>query len=177
MKIYILTGLMGLLTGACDKEEYAGPGDQPVYFEYHHVNHAWGFTEHGWLIDRDGNIRAFELPENFRAPDSDGYLELEDLEHNLGITDTVIGKVDIEELGRYIDYIPGAARGEIGDARSIAADAGASVLACYWYDPDKEAYQYVFLAQSGDWEQFNLSWEAGRLVKWLLEFDVFWLSQ
>ncbi len=172
----ILTGLLVLLSGACNKEEYSAPGEQPVYFEYHYYNYAWGFQENGWLIDREGNIRSFNLPENFRLPDSEGYLDLADLEHNLWLTESVIGKVDVKELDQFIDYIPGAARGEIGEARSIAADAGSSTLSCYLYDPDKGAYQYVFLAQSGDWEQFNLSGEARKLVKWLLDFDVFWLS-
>lgn len=85
--------LLAVFLVACEKLEYDAPEDQPLYFEYHYINHAWGFQENGWLIDHEGN-----------------------------------------------------------------------------------AYQYVFLAQSGDWEQFNLSEEAEKLVKWLLDFDVFWLS-
>lgn len=168
--------LMLTATASCEKEYYDHPGDQPLYFEYHYRNHAWGFQEHGWLIDRHGQIRSFNLPESYRTPDPEGYLSFEDLEHNLGLTDSVIGKVGTGELERYIQYIPGAAQGKTGTSKSIAADAGASVLSCYMYDEEKDAYQYVFLAQSGDWEQFNLSREAAKLVKWLVGFDVFWLS-
>ncbi len=84
--------------------------------------------------------------------------------------------VDSTELSKYAGYIPAAAEGEIGKSKSIAADAGASVLSCYLYDKEMKAYKYVFLAQSGDWEQFNLSKEAEILVDWLVDFDVFWLS-
>ena len=165
-----------LITGACEKENYNAPEDQPVYFEYHYTNYAWGFQDFGWLIDQDGNIRSFHNPSDYKIGLKGAYLSLEDLEHNLGLTDSTIGKVGERDFEKYKNYIPAASEGEIGKSRSNAADAGSSVLSCYLYDPEKNAYQYVFLAQSGDWEQFNLSVEAEKLVKWLTEFGVFWLS-
>ena len=168
--------LLAFLLGACEMLECDSPMGQPVYFEYHYTNYAWGYQENGWIIDREGNIRSFNLPVDFRYHDSTGYLTIGDLEHNLALTDSIVGNVDESEFEQYIEYIPAAAEGEIGKSKSIAADAGASVLSCYLYDKEKDAYKYVFLAQSGDWEQFNLSPEAAILVDWLLEFDVFWLS-
>ena len=150
--------------------------DQPVFFEYHYVNHAWGFQENGWLIDGEGNIRSFNQPDDYIPGLRGAYLKQEDLEHNLALTDTIIRSVDKGELEKYKNYIPSAAKGAISKANFIAADAGASVLSCYLYDPEMNAYQYVFLAQSGDWEQFNLSQEAEKLVKWLSDFGIFWLS-
>lgn len=161
---------------ACEKAEYNAPDDQPVYFEYHYSNHAWGFQEHGWFIDKEGNIRSFNKPESFVQGLIGAYLSLEELEHNLGLTDSIIGNVDPKDLEKYINFIPAASEGAIGKSKSIAADAGSSVLSCYMYDPDMDAYQYVFLAQSGDWEQFNLSTGAEKLVDWLADFEVFWLS-
>jgi len=174
-KILILTLLASMLC-ACEEEEYIAPEDQPVYFEYSYINYAWGFQHHGWMIDRDGYIRAFDQPDNYRFADSTGYMSLEDLEYNLGLTDSIIDQVNPREMKKYIDYIPRAAEGEIGESENIAADAGGSTLTCYLYDQEADAYRRVFLAQSGDWEQFNLSQEAEKLVEWLLDFDVFWLS-
>lgn len=176
MKLYIIV-LLAILLGACEEIQCDGPGDQPVYFEYNYINHAWGFQHNGWLIDGEGYRRYFNLPEGYRVPDSTGYLSLANLEYNLEQADSIIDRVDGEELEMYLDYIPGAAYGEIGKSEIIAADAGASVLSCYLYDPIKDAYRYVFLAQSGDLEQFNLSEEAEVLVDWLVDFGVFWLSE
>ena len=178
-KLYsvLMLVLLAVLLVTCEKAEYDAPEDQPVYFEYHYINHAWGFQENGWLIDREGNIRRFDHPDDYRQGLKGAYLSLEDLEHNLGLTDSIIGIVDKVELEIYKNYIPAAAEGEIDKSRSIAADAGSAVLSCYLYDPEEGAYRYVFLAQSGDWEQFNLSEEAEKLVKWLREFGVFWLSE
>ncbi|RLD24034.1 MAG: hypothetical protein DRI70_08660 [Bacteroidetes bacterium] len=174
--IIIVMAALALFMMACEKEIYDSPDDQPVYFEWHYTNHAWGFQEYGWLIDQGGTIRSFNQPLDYRPGLKGAYLTLEDLEHNLGLTDSIIGKVDSTDFRKYTNYIPDAAKGTIGKSRSVAADAGSSVLSCYMYDPEMNAYQYVFLAQSGDWEQFNLSSEAEKLVEWLTEFGVFWLS-
>lgn len=164
-----------LLTGCecdCDDVEKV----PPVCFEYHYINHAWGYQEQGWLMDWHGNIWSYDKPDDYIHGEIGAYLTLEDMEHNLALTDSLIGNVEPSELARYLALIPGASQGQIGDSVNIAADAGASSLSCYLYDHEQGAYRYVFLGMSGDWEQLNLSAEADSLIKWLREFDVFWLS-
>ena len=176
MKILAI-GLLAVMMVQCEESECGCPEDQPVYFQYHYVNHAWGTQERGWLIDGHGIVRYFESPEAFRLPDSSGLISMEDLAHNLSQTDSVISVVDQEELDEYIAYIPGHLLAGRPGAKNIAADAGASVLSCYMYDQEEDAYRFIFLAKSGDWEQFNLSAEAEILAEWLIEFGVFWLSE
>lgn len=174
---YFLVAMMGLLLTGCEEEPCGCVEEQPVYFEYRYVNHAWGYQERGWLIDALGHVRRFILPEGFRLPDSTGLLSRTDLLHNLTLTDSVINSVSQSDLEYYTGLISGAADGPIGESRNIAADAGSSELSCYLYDSTSNAYRQIFLAQSGDWEQFNTSTEAGILVDWLLDFGVFWLSE
>ena len=47
-KIYLILALFLLLL-ACEKNGYNAPEEQPVYFEYHYVNFAWGLQDQGWL--------------------------------------------------------------------------------------------------------------------------------
>ena len=168
--------MAALMLSACEKETCGCLEDQPVLFEYRYINFAWGYQEQGWLIDAEGIVRTYHLPADFRLPDSTGFISRQDLVHNLSLTDSTVAVVDPDELSSYADLIPGAAEGEIGESLNIAADAGSAVLSCYLYDQDADAYRYVFLAQSGDWEQFNTSQEAEILVDWLRDFGVFWLS-
>lgn len=172
----ILFMILTLICIGCEKLWHDPIEEQPVYFEYHYINHAWGYQERGWLIDKDGEVRYFEFPDNYRLPDSTGILSLEDLEYNLGQTDSIITSIEQAELEEYTGYISAAAEGEIGEQTHIAADAGSSTLSCYLYDEEQDAYRFVFLATSGDWEQFNLAPEAETLVDWLRQFGVFWLS-
>jgi hypothetical protein len=150
--------------------------DQPVLFQYRYVNHAWGYQDNGWLIDSSGNVKYFEFPSDFRTPDSTGYLTREDLEHNLAETDSLITTIDRDKLDSHVALIQEAAAGEIGERQHRAYDAGTSTLACYVYDSGQDAFRYVLLGMSGDWEQLNQSEEAADLVEWLRQFNVFWLS-
>lgn len=181
MKSYLLPTMILLLLGltGCDKdgiEDYEAPEDQPVLFEYRYVNLAWGYFENGWLIDSKGNINSYNLPVEFNIPDSNGYISREDLLHNLNQTDSITFTFGTKDLDYYTGLISGAAKGKVGEAESIAADAGSSVLSCYLYDADKDMYQYIFLASSGDWQQFNQSGEAKILINWMKGLDIFWLS-
>jgi hypothetical protein len=168
--------LAGLVLAGCTEQEPEIPVSQPVLFQYRYVNFAWGYQEYGWLIDHEGRVRTFRMPEGFRMPDSTGLISEEDLFHNLSLTDSTICLIDKKELEYYAGLIQAAAHGETGKARNIAYDAGRSVLSCYLYMETEGAYRYVFLGESGDWQQSNLSPEARILVKWLRKFGVFWLS-
>ena len=181
MMRYILPALIPLLMGlgACERwldKAYEAPRTQPVFFEYRHVNHAWGYTENGWLVDDNGDLRSYDLPEKFIMPDSTGYISREDLIQNLAQCDSTVHRVAAEDLKYYTGLISGAAKGQIGKAENIAADAGSSVLSCYLYDVHKDMYRYVFLAASGDWQQFNEAPEAKILVEWMKDLGVFWLD-
>jgi len=169
-------GMLVILITACEKEYYEGPEDQPVYFEYHYINHAWGLTDHGWLIDKEGKMRGYDMPENYRWPDSTGHLTLEDLQYNLAQTDTLLLSFKCGEMARYSRLIGGAVEGNLSTSTPRGADMGSSMLACYAYDHKTGTYKHVLLALSGDWEQINQSAEAEELVDWLKEFDVAFFS-
>jgi hypothetical protein len=59
MELYKIGMLVLLLVFclACGKEEYDAPEEQPVYFEYHFINHAWGLSEPGTIAASCGTGR------------------------------------------------------------------------------------------------------------------------
>ncbi len=129
VKRYLLHVLILLLVGlsSCEKEldgGYEAPGDQPVFFEYHYVNHAWGYADQGWLVGANGEVRTFDLPEKYILPDSTGYISREDLIQNLSQGDSTIHYIEAEDLEYYTRLISGAAKGKIAKAENVAFDAG-----------------------------------------------------
>jgi len=158
---------MWFMGTGCEKEYYFAPADQPVFFEYRYLNNAWGVADNGWLIDSEGQQRGFSFPEEYRWPDSTGHLSLEDLEYNLGQTDTLLYSLSSKEIEKHTRLIRGAADGILSERRARGADMGSASLSCYAYDPETGTYQHVLLAARGDWEQFNQSAEAEKLVDWL----------
>ena len=145
MTRYLFTVLILLLVslGACEEkldDGYLAPPDQPVFFEYRHVNYAWGYTEQGWLVDSKGEVRSYDLTGKYNAPDSAGYISREDLVQNLSRCDSTTHQIGAEDMEYYTGLISGASKGKIGKAENIAADAGSSVLSCYCYDEEMGMY-------------------------------------
>ncbi len=158
-----------LLLMACEKNRYDAPEEQPVYFEYHFANFAWGMQDYGWLMDRNGTIRRFDFPEEYNSAIHGDYLSLEQLEHNMGQADSVVGEVNASKLEKKIQLIQGASEGEITKVHSQGADMGLGAYGCYKYDPEMEAYQYILLSADGDYQQYNQSSEAEKLTEWLVD--------
>ena len=163
--------LMWIMGTGCEKEYYYGPEDQPVYFEYHYINQAWGVADNGWLIDNEGKVWGYDRPEDYRWPDSTGHLTFEDLEYNLAQADTLLLSFKCNELEKYTRLIRGAADGHLSESRTRGADMGSACLSCYAYDQETGTYTYVLLSATGDWEQFNQSAEAEILVDWMKDFE------
>lgn len=158
-----------LVLMACEKSEYDAPEEQLVFFEYHFTNFAWGVQDFGWLIDRHGTIRRFDFPEEYNSVIHGGFLSLDQLEHNLGQADSVVGEVNATKLERKIQLIQGASEGEVTKVHRQGADRGLGVYGCYKYEPEMEAYQYILLSADGDHQQYNNSSEAKKLADWLIE--------
>jgi hypothetical protein len=127
-RLFTLSSFILILIIACENAYYEGPENQPVFFEYHYINFAWGVADHGWMIDQEGNIRGYEHPENYRWPDSTGYLRADDLLYNLAQTDTVLETISYKEFKRYTRLISGAAEGALSDYTRRGADMGSSIL-------------------------------------------------
>lgn len=158
---------MWFMGTGCEKEYYDAPVDQPVFFEYRYLNNAWGVADNGWLIDSEGKQRGFSFPEEYRWPDSTGHLSLEDLEYNLGQTDTLLFSFSRKEIEKHTKLIRGAAEGTLSESRAVGADMGSAMFSCYAFDSETGSYEYVLLAVKGDWEQYNQSEEAEKLVDWM----------
>ena len=167
IRLIIWMSVIASLGSGCEKEYYFAPEDQPVFFEYHYLNYAWGIADNGWLIDSEGKQRGFNFPEDYRWPDSTGHLSLEDLAYNLGQTDTLLHSFSQKEIEKHTRLIRGAAEGNLSESRAVGADMGSAILSCYAFDPESGSYEYVLLAVRGDWERYNQSGEAEKLVDWL----------
>ena len=159
--------LLWIAATGCEKEYYYGPEDQPVYFEYHYINHAWGVADNGWMIDLEGRMLGYDRPTDYRWPDSNGHLSLGDLNYNLSQADTLLLTVKRKEFERHSRLIGGAASGTLSDRSPKGADMGSATFSCYFFDHETESYKHVLLEATGDWEQLNQSTEAEKIVKWL----------
>ena len=98
------------------------------------------------------------------------------LEYNLSQADTLLACLNRKTFMSHVRLIGGAAEGALNESRTRGADMGSSILSCYAYDHDLGSYKHVLLAVRGDAEQSNISAEAEKIVDWLKEYGVAFLS-
>ena len=152
-----------LLTGC---EEF--PDNHPkAIFQYHYVNHAWGYQDSGFMIDTSGNIRSFSFPVDWNYPDSDGYISAADMDENMAQLGEPYCKAGKYDQAYFAGRLEKAVNGKISDPENRMCDAGAHGYAGYIYEPEKERYRYVFIRQTGDWYMENTSRDAAEIFGWL----------
>ena len=85
--------------------------------------------------------------------------------------DTVIFKVDKNELDYYINLIPDAAKGEVTQTEQNRADFGGTVFNCYKQESD--SYEVVVLSEMSDvMDKMNLDSNAVKIDNWLKDLHV-----
>ena len=111
MKTILILISACLLLLACEKK---GSEDQHrIYFEHYAINYAWGYSYVHWVIDDEGNVRTLH------KKDSDVQLNSDNINSATSVFDSIIYKIDRNELDQYVALILPAAKGEIDSTVQI----------------------------------------------------------
>ena len=155
--------LILLLTG-CEMINDLHP---TALFEVQYINYAWGYQHSGSIIDAEGNVREFNLPDAWNFPDSEGYISEAGMEENLvqlGEKTCTVSKVDME---KYSDKLSNAQKGKLTTPEHQMCDFGSLSYAGYIYEPGNHRYRYILIRQTGDFYVENKSREASDIFEWL----------
>jgi hypothetical protein len=144
------------------------PAQEPFYCERSHTNHAWSYQHRGIYVDPRGGVFRFEHGRGdqalLRVP-ADSMTE-QALLARFAPGRAPVGTVAPAEMAERYRQVVAAVGGELSERRRRGADMGATVSRCFLPDA-AGVYREVFLQQSGDWEQQNLSPAAAKLDGWL----------
>lgn len=161
--------LLSALTG-CEKEFYdLSDIRQEILFKSEFMNAAWGYHHNGILITKEGEIYGFNLPEGWNLPDEKGVISSSLLMENLVKADTLLGKVEPGDLINYLNKLYDVDPDNLSDPETQMYDAGVRTFSGYIYDEKTDKYREVLLRQTGDLYIENMSREAAKIYKWLLE--------
>lgn len=157
--------VMSLFAGC---EEF--PLDDPkAIFIYQHVNYAWDVQNYGFIIDADGNLREFNLPESWNYPGDDGYITVAEMDENFQQLGETKCKVSVYDVTCFTKMLNDARSGKITEAKHRMCDFGADSYGGFLYEPEQDRYKYVFIRLTGDYYKENTSREAGKIYEWLKE--------
>lgn len=162
---FIATILITCLA-SCD-EETAVFNDSTAFFQHEYRNSAWGISHSGWFIDREGNVRFYNLPIGWNEPDSEGYLTEEELQSNLQSADSILYKVPFIHLTQMVDLIDDIDESRLHQQDSHTNDAGTATLYFYYHDLESDRYKRVLIWSRGDFMQTNVDPDATNLIAYL----------
>ncbi len=152
---------------SCDRE-YIDVNNQSIYFEYSHINNAWGFSYRHWIIDAAGNVRV-----NSKG-DSIIWIDPKYLNDYTLMFDSIIYKIDKVQLKKYVNLIPEAALGEVRKKKNHMRDAGRFEFNCFagnrnnYIKRQDKGYKTVLLSSSWDGgSATNIDSSAIKIDGWL----------
>lgn len=161
-----------MLLVSCEKQkdiDIFPNAHQLILFQIEYINHAWGFSHNGLLIDSSGVATFFEYPQNWNYPDSAGYLSESAMEDNINQLDTISSTIDKSEMLRYFSKLEKISKGELVIPAYRAFDAGKTDFSGFLYDSNKQQYKHVLIKRVGDFPIDNNSPEAEEVYHWLLK--------
>ena len=147
-------------------EEFLNDNPKAIFLS-HYVNYAWGYQNSGYIIDTEGNLREFSLPDTWNYHDSDGYISETAMQENLDQLDETSCIVAKYDMAYFAGRLEKAMKGKITAPEHRMCDAGGTTTAGYIYEPGTNRYKYVFIRQTGDWYSENTSREAADIYEWL----------
>lgn len=170
MKMYvILICVLISFYNGCDISNNSND-QQEYFFDVYYINHAWGFSLGGFMIDKDGNIFAYKwsmIKDGVWKYNDNKNLSEDELNKKFNVGKELRGKVDkkvFREKAKSIYLIP---LDSYSPKVSSGADMGAFRYSCYRYDNDKKTYYEVVLKETGDVSYYNTSDKAEDLIAWL----------
>jgi hypothetical protein len=160
MKTILILISSSLLFLSCEKK--ANLEQHRVYFEHYAINYAWGYSYVHWVIDDEGNVRTLRMKE------SEVQLNNDNINSATTVFDSIIYKIDKNELEQYTALILSASKGEIDSTVQRRADFGTLVFNCYWYKEMTSTYSTILLSQMSDnLDKINVDSNAVKIVNWL----------
>lgn len=137
----------------------------PYYFHYSYTNYAMGKQHQGWIIDNEGNVRTYTMPEKWNLPDNN-HITTEQMQENLNLANSVAFKINMETLNKYIELMKDASYSPITDPKSARFDAGEVAFSGYIWDASERKYKEILIEQTGDYEAKNTSPKAKIIMEW-----------
>jgi hypothetical protein len=140
--------------------------DQTYLFEVEYVNFAWGLAWRGLVIDREGNVNAYDHGhEVWSHAANDSHTEA-DLATKYAHGARYVGRIDEATVAQQFGKISRIAD-QLSAPEHPCADAGAFTYRTFIYESETSRYRPLLLRQEGDVVLENTSSVAQELAGWL----------
>ncbi len=170
IKILIINVFVFFFLAGCNKHDVIND-NQEILFQYNYINYAWGYQHNGYFIDNEGNILAYNNPEEWNFPDNNYNLSKEQFIENVHHCHKTGEKIEYNELIKYTGYIKNIASCKVTARKNIAVDAGSSEYICYQLSGNNELYKGYIIKIEGNSTCENLNFYSKKLASWMKDIN------
>jgi hypothetical protein len=164
-RIAIIALIALSLTGC--KKDYSISNDQTMLFQLQYINNEWGYQHNGFIINSDGNVLAFNNPEDWNFPDNDLNIKASLVNENIRKCKPAGKTIPKDEIRKYAGYISNIASSKVSALKNDGEDAGTTQFICYQYSENTNTYHGFVIKEEGDFKCENLNFYTKRLVTWM----------
>lgn len=165
--IKIVTAFVLIASLTACRKNYILSDNQLILFQFDHINHAWGYQHAGFIIDNEGNVLAYNNPDNWNFPGKDLVLSEKDVEENLLMCTPVSVSIKDDELRKYSAYIRHIASSKVTAIKNTGADAGTTEFICWQFSAGTGEYKGYLIKMEGDFTCENLNFYSKKVVSWM----------
>lgn len=170
-KFILLISILTFLVACKDDPTDPDTFREEVLFARDYENNAWGYKHDGLIIQKNGDVKGYNAPDNWVVPDRSGYMSEEDLLSNFSDTYNPFyhGSINVpkDTLEKYYSYIADIESNLMGEIVSQGADMGYTRYYCYRWDETQKEYKCILIGIRGNAEQYNQSEYSMKVINWL----------
>ena len=160
----------GIAFAGCDSStDPRNDTNQQYLFEVEYLNHSWGYVMNGIVIDKEGNVSAYDHSHAEWAHSESESYSLGQLNDKYEHSARSVGSVDNATLTVLLDRVANVV--DEGPAPVwVCADAGDLSYRAFRYDSSTELYEPILLRIEGDRPYQNSSADAEAIADWMRAF-------
>jgi len=151
------------------KKNFVISEKQVILFQYDYVNFAWGYQQHGFVIDNEGDVLIYHNPEAWNYPDKEFILTEKQVTDNLEKCTDSGKKIPKDELRKYSGFISNIASSKITAPKNQGADQGSIEFLCYQFSESTGTYKGTLIKMEGDVTCENLNFYSKKVTAWMRE--------
>ena len=168
LRPYLLSAVLALSAASCT-EPLAPPEPGAVLFEVESINFAWARSWHGFTVDAEGRVHAYDLSDTNLMPSDAEAIPAAELEAKYAHHRRLVTTVSAAEARARYARVGDALAGGITEPKAVCADAGGTRYSALIYDAGTGTYRRLLLHERGDVARTNTSAAARALYRWLAD--------
>ena len=141
--------------------------DQEIIFQFERRNYAWGRVHEGWFINGRGEVKGYQLPDQWHETDSHNFIDTNLMFQNYSRADTTYFTISPERVFKFRKLIDNIKNGELSEKKPVGADMGSATYYAYYKEAHWSYYKRIVLHSYGDWTFRNQHPFAPLVTLWL----------